>query len=95
MSEENKTEQSVEERVKEALDMFRPQLQADGGDMEYIGIDEMNRVHLRLVGACGSCPMAMMTLKMGVERYLKDAVPEVTEVVQDGNDGAEQSFFGE
>lgn len=95
MSEENKTEQSVEERVKEALDMFRPQLQADGGDMEYIGIDEMNRVHLRLVGACGSCPMAMMTLKMGVERYLKDAVPEVAEVVQDGNDGAEQSFFGE
>lgn len=95
MSEENKTEQSVEERVKEALDMFRPQLQADGGDMEYIGIDEMNRVHLRLVGACGSCPMAMMTLKMGVERYLKDAVPEVTEVVQDGADGAEQSFFDE
>lgn len=63
--------------------MFRPQLQADGGDMEYICLDEQNRVHLKLVGACGSCPMALMTLKMGVERYLKDACPEVTEVVQE------------
>ena len=73
----------LEASIKEALDMFRPQLQADGGDMEYISLDEQNRVHLKLVGACGSCPMAMMTLKMGVERYLKDACPEVTEVVQE------------
>ena len=73
----------LEASIKEALDMFRPQLQADGGDMEYISLDEQNRVHLKLVGACGSCPMAMMMLKMGVERYLKDACPEVTEVVQD------------
>ena len=73
----------LEASIKEALDMFRPQLQADGGDIEYISLDEQNRVHLKLVGACGSCPMAMMTLKMGVERYLKDACPEVTEVVQD------------
>ena len=72
----------LEASIKEALDMFRPQLQADGGDMEYISLDEQNRVHLKLVGACGSCPMAMMTLKMGVERYLKDACPEVTEVIQ-------------
>ena len=73
----------LEASIKKALDMFRPQLQADGGDMEYICLDEQNRVHLKLVGACGSCPMALMTLKMGVERYLKDACPEVTEVVQD------------
>lgn len=86
MSDENQTEQTIEERVKEAIEMFRPQLQADGGDMEYIGIDETNRVHLKLVGACGSCPMAVMTLKMGVERYIKDAVPEITEVVQDGQE---------
>ena len=72
------------EKVKETLEAFRPQLNADGGDMEYVGIDEQNRVHLKLVGACGSCPMAVMTLKMGVERYIKDAVPEITEVVQDG-----------
>ena len=75
--------EKLEASIKEALDMFRPQLQADGGDMEYVSWDEQNRVHLKLVGACGSCPMALMTLKMGVERYLKDACPEVTEVVQD------------
>ena len=74
---------TLEATVKEALDMFRPQLQADGGDMEYLGIDEQNRVHLKLTGACGSCPMATMTLKMGVERYLKDARPEITEVIQE------------
>lgn len=73
----------LETRVKEVLDMFRPNLQADGGDMEFISFDEKNRVHLILTGACGGCPMATMTLKMGVERYLKDAIPEITEVVQD------------
>lgn len=71
------------ETIKEALDMFRPQLQADGGDMEFVDFDEENKVHLNLTGACGGCPMALMTLKMGVERYLKDACPEVSEVVQD------------
>ena len=76
-------EQNLEETVKEALEMFRPQLQADGGDMEFLGIEEGKIVHLNLVGACGSCPMAVMTLKMGIERYIKDACPEITEVVQD------------
>ena len=73
----------LEAKVKAVLDMFRPNLQADGGDMEFVSIDNQNRVHLILTGACGSCPMALMTLKMGVERYLKDAVPEVMEVIQD------------
>lgn len=73
----------IEAQIKEALEMFRPQLQADGGDMEYVGLDDEMRVHLKLTGACGSCPMATMTLKMGVERYVMDAVPEVKEVVQD------------
>ncbi len=82
----------IEDRVKEAIEMFRPQLQADGGDMEFVCIDEQNRVHLNLQGACGSCPMATMTLKMGVERYIKDAVPEITEVVQDN---ANPEFSGE
>jgi len=72
-----------EDLIKEALNMFRPMLQADGGDVEYVGIDEQNRVHLKMVGACGGCPMAIMDLKMGVEQYLKDACPEITEVVQD------------
>lgn len=70
-------------KVKEALEIFRPQLQADGGDMEFISIDEKNAVHLRLTGACGSCPMATYTLKMGVERFLKETCPEVTEVLQE------------
>lgn len=75
--------EELEAKVKEALDAFRPQLQVDGGDMEFISIDEQKRVHLKLTGACGSCPMATMTLKMGVEQFLKDACPEVTEVVND------------
>lgn len=73
----------LETKVKEVLDAFRPNLQADGGDLEYISLDDENRVHVRLTGACGSCPMATMTLKMGVEQYLQDACPEVTEVVQE------------
>jgi Thioredoxin-like proteins and domains len=84
MAEETKT---LEDTIKEAVEMFRPQLQADGGDMEYISLDDQKRVHLKLIGACGSCPMAVMTLKMGVERYLKDACPEITEVVQDTDEG--------
>ncbi len=81
---ENGEKKTLDENlVKEALDMFRPMLQADGGDIEYVGIDEQNRVHLKMVGACGGCPMAVMDLKMGVEQYLKDACPEITEVVQD------------
>ena len=76
-------EQTLEETVKEALEMFRPQLQADGGDMEFLGIEDGKIVHLNLIGACGNCPMALMTLKMGIERYIKDACPEITEVVQD------------
>ncbi len=70
-------------KVKETLEAFRPQLNADGGDMEFINIDDENKVHLKLTGACGSCPMATMTLKMGIERYLKETCPEIPEVVQD------------
>ena len=81
MEERNKG--SLEEKMKEAWEEFRPCLQSEGGDMEFLGVDAENKVHVKLVGACGSCPMATMTLKMGIEEYLKDAVPEVTEVVQD------------
>ena len=70
-------------KVKETLEAFRPQLNADGGDMEFINIDDENKVHLKLTGACGSCPMATMTLKMGIERYLKETCPEISEVVQE------------
>lgn len=88
-------EKTLEENVKEAIDMFRPQLQADGGDMEFVGIDEEKKVHLNLLGACGSCPMALMTLKMGIERYIKDACSEITEVVQDNAKNSSGMDFGD
>lgn len=73
---------TLEEQVKEALESFRPQLQADGGDIEFISLEEGGKVIVKLTGACGNCPMATMTLKQGVERFLKDTIPEVTEVTQ-------------
>lgn len=73
---------TLEEKVKETLETLRPQLQADGGDMEFVEIQDGGKVVVKLVGACGGCPMATMTLKQGIERVLKEAIPEVTEVVQ-------------
>jgi Fe-S cluster biogenesis protein NfuA len=69
-------------RVQEVLDMVRPSLQADGGDCELVNIREDNVIEVRLQGACGSCPMATLTLKAGIERVLKDEIPEVKEVIQ-------------
>jgi Fe-S cluster biogenesis protein NfuA len=71
----------MEEKIKIALNGIRPSLQADGGDVEFVSVAPDGTVSLRLTGACGSCPMAQMTLKMGVESALKEAVPEVTSVV--------------
>ena len=76
-------DKELEAKVKEVLDAYRPNLLADGGDMEFISLDDQNRVHVKLIGACGSCPMATMTLKMGVESYVKDAIPEITEIIQE------------
>jgi Fe-S cluster biogenesis protein NfuA len=67
------------QRVEEALDTIRPMLQMDGGDVELVGIDQ-GVVRLRLVGACGGCPMSALTLKTGIERTLKQAIPEVDSV---------------
>lgn len=75
--------EALEAKVKEALEAFRPQLQADGGDMEFISLDEEMKVHLKLTGACGGCPMATLTVKMGIERFLKETCPEITEVIQE------------
>jgi Fe-S cluster biogenesis protein NfuA len=69
-------------KVQEVLNMVRPALQADGGDVELVDVTEDGVVSVRLTGACGSCPMSTMTLKMGIERTLKDQIPEVKEVVQ-------------
>jgi Fe-S cluster biogenesis protein NfuA len=70
------------DNVKKALEDIRPQLQADGGDIEFISVSDDGKVLVKLTGACGSCPMATMTLKMGVEAHLMKTVPGVTEVVQ-------------
>jgi len=70
----------MKEKVEAALARVRPALQADGGDVELVDVNE-GVVRLRLTGACGSCPMATMTLKMGIERALKEQIPEVKEVI--------------
>lgn len=69
------------EEVKKVLEMIRPNLQADGGDVELVEVTDEGVVKVRLVGACGHCPMSTMTLKMGIERTLMDQVPGVKEVV--------------
>ena len=72
---------SLTARVQGVIDQIRPMLQADGGDIEVVEVDEgTGVVSVRLQGACKGCPGAAMTLKMGVERHLKEKVPEVTEV---------------
>ncbi len=71
-----------EEKIQEVLDQIRPALHADGGDVEYLGYDETEGVvHLRLLGACESCPISMLTLKEGIEKRIQSTVPEVTEVL--------------
>ena len=69
------------ENVERTLDALRPYLMADGGNVEVVEIDGPI-VKVRLQGACGSCPSSTMTLKMGIERKLREAIPEVAEVVQ-------------
>lgn len=70
----------MREEIQAALDIVRPQLQADGGDAEIVEVTDDGIVKLRLKGACGGCPMSQMTLKMGIERILKERVPAVKSV---------------
>ena len=67
-------------KVKATLEELRPFLQMDGGDMEFVEMTEDKIVRVKLKGACAGCPGAMYTLKLGVERKVKEAVPEVTAV---------------
>lgn len=71
----------MKEKVEEVLNKIRPSLQADGGDVELIEVTADGVVKVRLTGACGGCPMSQMTLKMGVERIIKQEIPEVKEVI--------------
>ena len=75
------TEKNFEQKVKEAIESIRPALQSHGGDIELVATDDDNTVKVRLKGACQGCPGAQMTMKAGVERILKQVVPEVKEVI--------------
>ncbi len=70
----------MRERIEKALDKIRPVLIRDGGNVELVNVND-GTVEVRLTGACGGCPMATMTLKMGIEQILKQEIPEVKEVV--------------
>ena len=70
----------MKDEVQKVLNEIRPSLQADGGDAELVDVDSDGVVKLRLTGACAGCPMSQMTLKEGIERVLKEKIPQVTRV---------------
>jgi len=70
----------LKDQIEDALNKVRPSLQADGGDVEFVDVDEEGVVKVRLTGACGGCPMSQMTLKMGIEKILKQNVPQINSV---------------
>ena len=70
----------MEQQVQEALDKIRPALQRDGGDVELVEVSDDGIVKVRLQGACGGCPMSQMTLKMGIEKVVKQSVPQIKSV---------------
>lgn len=74
-------------QVEDVIEIIRPAIQADGGDINLLDVDESTgRVTVELTGACVSCPASTVTMKAGIERIMKDRVPGVTEVVQPGED---------
>ena len=74
-------EDLMKEKVEQALNNIRPMLAADGGDVELVEVTEDGVVKVKLTGACGCCPMSQATLKMGIEKLLKEEVPGIKEVV--------------
>ena len=82
MTDAPKPDLDFNQRVARVIDAIRPYIQGDGGDIELVSVEDDGIVKVRLSGACSGCPHAAMTLKMGVERTLREHVPEVREVVQ-------------
>ena len=72
---------SIKERVQGVINLIRPAVQADGGDIELVDVDAAGVVQIRFHGACHGCPSSTMTLQMGIERNLRDKVPEIRQVV--------------
>jgi Fe-S cluster biogenesis protein NfuA len=77
----------MEQQVLDAIELIRPALQSDGGDIVFRELDADGVVHVTLVGACGTCPISMQTLKAGVERIIMDRAPGVSGVVDDTLEG--------
>jgi len=78
------TKKDLSKKIEEALDTIRPSLARDGGGVEYVSYDAATgTVALRFQGACVGCPMSNMTLKLGIEMELKEAIPEIKEVIQE------------
>jgi Fe-S cluster biogenesis protein NfuA len=75
----DKMEKPIRDLVEKTLEELRPRLQADGGDIEFLGVKQ-GVVKVKLKGACAGCPMSKMTLKMGVEQYLKKKIPQIKSV---------------
>jgi Fe-S cluster biogenesis protein NfuA len=72
---------SIKDRVQNVINLIRPAVQADGGDIELVDVVDNGVVQIRFHGACHGCPSSTMTLQMGIERNLREKVPEVTQVV--------------
>ena len=84
----------MQAQLLEAVEAIRPALQADGGDMRVVNLDEETGVvEIELMGACGGCPMSTMTLKAGIERILMDRVEGLTEVRVPGLDDSGQMYY--
>ena len=77
----DKTQDAFDTKVKEIIESIRPNLQSHGGDVELVSTEKGSTVKVRLQGACSGCPGAKMTLKMGIERLLKEKIPQVKEVI--------------
>jgi len=71
----------MKEKVEQVLEKIRPMLQADGGNVDLVEVTDDGVVKLKLTGSCGCCPMSQMTLKMGIEKLLKEEIPEIKEVI--------------
>jgi Fe-S cluster biogenesis protein NfuA len=77
----NSKTDTFEQKVKETIEAIRPNLQSHGGDVELVSTEKGSTVKVRLQGACSGCPGARMTLKMGIERLLREKIPQVKEVI--------------
>ena len=82
-------------RVQEAIEEVRPALQADGGDIELLGVTSDLRARVRLVGACSGCPSAHITLSLGVENYLRERVPEIVGLKVENSTRYNPNFDGD